>query len=153
RVDEDERDIGALGRLEGPELGVVLDALALPALATKARRVDEHEGGVVAAEHGVDRVPGGAGYLGHDHAVAPDERVQERRLSHVRPSEDRNLDRFLADGPLAATREPGDDLVEEVTGAVPVQRRNGDRVAEAEAVELERLQVSSWIVELVGENE
>src|SRR5262249_58024038 len=38
-------------------------------------------------------------------------------------------------------------------GAVPVQRRNGDRVAEAEAVELERLQVSSWIVELVGENE
>src|SRR5262249_38682593 len=68
-------------------------------------------------------------------------------------AEDRNLDRFLADGPLAATREPGDDLVEEVTGAVPVQRRDGDRVAEAEAVELERLQVSSRIVELVGENE
>ena len=83
----------------------------------------------------------------------PSERVQERRLADVRTPEDRDLDRLLADRPLAATREPAHDLVEQVARAVPVQRRDRDRVAEAEPVELERLEVAPRVVELVREHE
>ena len=104
-------------------------------------------------QHGVDRVARRPRHLRHDDPLAPDERVQERRLADVRAAEDRHLDRLLADGPLGAAREPADDLVEEVARAVPVQRRDRDRVAEAEPVELERLEVAARVVELVREDE
>ena len=49
--------------------------------------------------------------------------------------------------------QPADDLVEEVARAVPVERRDRDRVAEPEAMELERLEVAARVVELVREHE
>ena len=143
RVHEHERDVGALRSLERPQLGVVLDSLPLLALASETGGVHEHERGLAAAKHGVDRVPGGAGNLGDDHALAPEQRVQERRLPHVRTTEDRNPDRLLADGSLALSGEPRDDVVQEVAGAVTVQRGERDRVAEAEPVELQRLRVAA----------
>ena len=56
-------------------------------------------------------------------------------------------------GRSARARQPADDLVEEVARAVPVERRDRNRVAEAEAVELERLEVAARVVELVREHE
>ena len=153
RVHEHERDVGALGGLERAELRVVLDPLTLPALPAQAGGVDEHEGRLVATQHGIDRVPGRAGNLGHDHPLAPHERVQERRLPDVRSPEDRDLDRLLADRPLAPPRKPRDDLVEQVTRAVPVQRGDRDGIAEAEPVELEGLEVAPRVVELVRKHE
>jgi hypothetical protein len=92
------------------------------------------------------------GHLRDDHPLAPDERVQERRLADVRAAEDRDRDRLLADRPprRAGSR---DDLVEQVARAVAVQRRDRDRVAEPEPVELERLEVAPRVVELVREHE
>ena len=49
--------------------------------------------------------------------------------------------------------EPADDLVEKVAGAVAVESRDRDRVAEPEAMELERLEVAARIVELVREHQ
>ena len=43
RVDEDERDVGAVGGVERAQLGVVLDPLPLLALAAQPGRVDEDE--------------------------------------------------------------------------------------------------------------
>ena len=64
------------------------------------------------------------GHLGDDHALLAEQRVQERRLADVRPAEDGDADRLLAD--RRRGRRPGssvDDLVEQVAGAVAVQRR------------------------------
>ena len=83
----------------------------------------------------------------------PTSAFSERRLTDVRPTEDGDPDRLLADRALAAPGQPRDDLVEQVARAVPVQRRNGDGVAETEPVELERLEVAPRVVELVREHE
>ena len=93
------------------------------------------------------------GHLGDDDAFAPDERIQERRLADVRPAEDRDPDGLLPDGPLAVTRQAAHDLVEEVARAVAVERRDRNRVAEAETVELQGLEIAAWVVELVREDE
>ena len=66
RVDEDEGDVGPLGRLERAQLGVVLDPLPVPPLAPQAGGVDQDEGAVAALEHGVDGVASRAGDLAHD---------------------------------------------------------------------------------------
>ena len=71
-VDEDERDVGALRGLERAQLGVVLDPLAVAALAAQAGGVDEHERAAAALEHRVDRVARRARDLGDDHALAAD---------------------------------------------------------------------------------
>ncbi len=82
-----------------------------------------------------------------------DEGVQERRLADVRPAEDRDADRLVADDRLVPARQPRDDLVEQVARAVPVERGQRDGVAEAEPVELERLEVASRVVDLVHEHD
>ena len=56
-------------------------------------------------------------------------------------------------GRSAAPGEPRDDLVEQVARAVAMERRDRDRIAEAEPVELESLEVAARVVELVREHE
>ena len=63
---------------------------------------------------------------------------------------------MIASSPTGRSPRPGrrlDDLVEQVARAVAVERRDGNRVAEAEPVELERLEVAARVVELVREHE
>ena len=62
----------------------------------------------------------------------------------------------IASSPTGRSPPPGsrrDDLVEQVAGAVAVQRRERDRIAEPEPVELERLGVAARVVELVRDDE
>ena len=54
---------------------------------------------------------------------------------------------------LADVLEPGDHLVEQVAGAVAVHSGERDRVAEAEAVQLERERLLRRVVDLVREHE
>src|SRR5438034_8538943 len=96
-VDQDERDVGSLGRLERAELGVVLDSLSMLPLPAKSGRVDEDERAVAALEDGVDRVARRSRNLGDDDSLAADDRVEVRRLAHVRMTEDRDADRIRAD--------------------------------------------------------
>ena len=63
RVDQDERDVGALRGVERAQLGVVVDPLALLALAAQAGGVDEQERAAVVLEHRVDRVARRARHL------------------------------------------------------------------------------------------
>ena len=83
-----------------------------------------------------------------------DELVVERRLADVRAAEDRDADRVLADRlPRRLAREQVDDLVEQVAGVRAVQRRERERLAEAEPVELERERLLRRVVDLVREHE
>ena len=93
------------------------------------------------------------GHLGDDHALLAEQRVQQARLADVRPAEDRDADRLLADLLRPAAREHRHDRVEQVAGAVAVQGRERHRVAEPEPVELERERVLRRVVDLVREQE
>ena len=106
-----------------------------------------------ADEHRVDRVARRPGHVGDDHALFPEERVQERRLADVRAAEDRDPDRLVADRRLVRSRQSRDDLVEQVARAVPVERGERHRVAEPEAMELDRLEVAPRVVDLVREHD
>ena len=59
-VDQNERHVGPLGRLERAQLGVVLDSLPVLALAPQPGGVDQQELLLAAHEHRVDRVAGRA---------------------------------------------------------------------------------------------
>ena len=104
-------------------------------------------------EHRVDRVARRPGDVGDDHALLAEQRVQERRLADVRPAEDRDADRLVADDRLGPARQLRHDLVEQVARAVPVQRGERHGVAEAEPVELDRLEVAARVVDLVREHD
>ncbi len=110
-VDEDERDVGALGRLDGAKLRVVLDPLTLATFPAQTRGVDEEERAIAAPEHGVDRVARRARDVRDDDPFLSDERVQKARLADVRPTEDRDADRVLPDllraRPRGARRRAG----------------------------------------------
>ena len=153
RIDEDERHVGALGGLERPQLRVVLDALALIALAPDPSRVDEDERLVAAAQNGVDRVAGRARLLRDDHPLLAEQRVEQARLADVRPPEDRDADRLLPRLGRPAPGQSRDDRVQQVARAVAVDRRDRDRVAEPEPVELERLGLAARFVDLVRDQE
>ena len=94
-VDQDQRDVGTLRRLERAELGVVLDPLPVAPLTPETGGVDQDERALAALEHGVDRVAGGARDLAHDQPLAAQEPVDEARLADVGPAEDRNADRIV----------------------------------------------------------
>src|SRR4029453_13206756 len=116
---------------------VVRDALALTALASEAGRVHEDERSVAALHDGVDRVARCPWPLGDDHPVLAYQRVDEARLAHVRPSEDRDADRVLGD---LRTRCPAgealQDRVQEVAGAVTMHGGDRNRLAQPESVKL-----------------
>ena len=139
--------------LERAQLRVVLDPLPLPALAADARGVDEDERPLAAPEHGVDRVASRSRLLRDDHPLFAEQRVQQARLADVRPPEDRHADRLLARLGRTAAGEPRDDRVQQVAGAVAVHGRNGNRVAQPEPVELERLGLAPRLVDLVRDQE
>jgi hypothetical protein len=128
-------------------------ALPLLALPAQPGGVDELEDRAVALEHRVDRVARGAWHLGDDRPLLADERVQQRGLAHVRATEDRHADRLLTHRHETAAGQPVDHLVEEIAGAVAVQRRQRERLAEPEPVELQRVDVPPRVVQLVGQDE
>src|SRR5688572_18460322 len=64
-----------------------------------------------------------------------------------------SIESRVVPGTLAVAGEPADDFVEEVARAVAVKGRDRDRIAEPEAMELERLEIAARVVELVREHE
>ncbi len=92
------------------------------------------------SKHRVDRVARRARDLGHDHALRAEQGVQERRLADIRAAEDGDTDRLVPDRLLATAWESRHDLVQQVARAVAVQGGERHRVAEAEPVELDRVE-------------
>ena len=89
-----------------------------------------------------------------DRALLAEQLVEERRLADVRPAEDRDADRVVVGHDAA--RDAGqavEHLVEQVAGVRAVQRRDRERVAEAEAVQLERERRLRRVVDLVREQQ
>ena len=92
--------------LERPQLGVVLDPLALLALAAHAGGVHEHERAVVLSSTVSTRR---ASFPGMSETISPllaEQRVEEAGLADVRPAEHRNADRLVRHRLAAPRREP-----------------------------------------------
>ena len=99
----------------------------------------------------IDGIARGAGDVGHDVAFLADEGVDERRLSGVGASDDRELGDVLLGGSLVvAFRHILHDLVEEVACARTVGARHLHRVAEAELIEFGGIEAGVAHVFLVG---
>ena len=84
-VDQQDREVAPLDRVEALHHGEDFDrAFGLP-LRADPRGVDQQVLPSVPLHHHVDRVARGAGDLRGDDPLEPRQRVDERRLSHVRP--------------------------------------------------------------------
>ena len=154
RVDQDERDVGALGGLERAQLRVVLDPLPLLALAPQARRVDEQERAARRARGSCRSRR--ASCRGRPRRSPARARRARSGATTCRRSAGRGSRRGSSPRPTGApplARELRDDLVEQVAGAVAVQRGERPRIAEPEPVELGRLEVLARVVDLVREHE
>ncbi len=97
RVDDEQRGVGAVDRLQRAHEAVVLRRLVDAALAPQARGVDEAQRPVVGLDHRVDRVARRARHVVHDRTVLADEPVEERRLPDVRPPDDRDVEDAVVD--------------------------------------------------------
>ena len=94
------------------------------------------------------------GHVVHDRALLAEQLVEERRLADIRPAEDRDADRVVVGHDAARDAgQPVEHLVEQVAGVRAVQRRDRERVAEAEAVQLERERRLRRVVDLVREQQ
>ena len=154
RVDEDERDVGALGRLERAQLRVVLDPLPLLALAADARGVDEDERPLAALGA---RCRSSRGSFPAARRRSPAPRRETRSAgSTCRRSAARGSRRGSPPRPPRPGRSPGSRAtIASSRSPVPWPCTDGDgnRVAEPEPVELERLGLAPGLVDLVRDQE
>ncbi len=119
------------------------------------RGIDHAIALAVALDNRVDGIARGAGDIAHDGAVIADHLVEERGLAGVRSADDGDTQRIgLVVLVARVLGQQGDDLVEQVAGAVAVQGGDGDGVTHAQGVELPKAVVlTGGIVELVDEQE
>ncbi len=137
-VAHDQRHVRALGGALGAQRGVVLDRVRDLRLAAHPGGVDEHQLALADQQRHVDRVTRGAGDIGDDHPLLAEEAVDERGLAHIRPADDRKAHRVrvgLVVGGRAQIKQL-DDPVEQVARAEALGGGDGERLAEAEAMEL-----------------
>ena len=144
-VDDEQGDVGAVDRLQGPDERVVLGALVDLRPAAHPGGVDEPDGPVLGLHHRVDGVAGGARQVVDHRPLLADQAVEERRLADVGPADDGDRRRCRRRSSSASEvvaprrrassarlREAGDELVEEVAGPPAVQRRHRQGLAETE---------------------
>jgi hypothetical protein len=137
RIEDDERQVGALERSEGTDGPVPLERRhGAPPLAD-ARRVDQHVRPAPHRDRGVDRIAGGARLGRHDRALLAEEAVQEGRLPDVRPPDEGEP----RDGPLAGFRRSGrqrsHDRLAHRLDAATVGRRHGQQLLDPGRMEID----------------
>ena len=136
-VEEQQDDVGPADRPLGAVDRVEVQALADLGLALHAGGVDGQERHAVELEMDVDRVAGGAGPLRDDHPLGVRQGVDEGRLAGVGPADHGDL--HLGVGRLARRRPAGSislDQLQQLLLVAVLLRRDGDRLAPAELVEL-----------------
>ena len=134
----------------GAQRRVVLDRLRDLGRAADAGRVDEQQLAAVDLDRRVDRVARRARDVGDDHALAAEEGVDERGLADVRAPDHREAHELLLQLLVLVLGQHLDEAVEQVAGAEPLRRRDGQRLAQPEAVEVVHERDVARRVDLVG---
>ena len=128
----------------------------MPATFERRRRpggVDQDDPPALELQLGVDRVAGGSRPLGDDQPIGAEEGVDEGGLADVGAADHRDAGRVVVKGrALGALPQQIDQAIEQVPGAEPMGGRDGERLAEAELVELGAEVGISGPVGLVGDD-
>jgi hypothetical protein len=166
RIHHQHGDVGAGDGAQGAGDGGALQLGRDAGRAAHAGRVHQHEALGAPAPRHVDGVAGGAGQLADDQPLAPDEAVDQGGLAGVGPSDEGDPHGAGGDGERGGTARRGGpgvgvglgvrrhrlggrlaragwaqglhDGVQEVADAIAVDGRAGQRLAQAEGVELVR---------------
>ena len=140
-VDQDQAHVAALNGQGGPENGILLDVLLHLGLAADAGGVNEDEPALIVFKVGVDGVSGGAGHVGDDDPLLPQDLVHQGGLASVGLADNSHLDGvvlllfFLLWGEVLETG------VQQVAGAVAMDSRDSDGIPQSQVVELIKVRV------------
>ena len=151
-IDDEQRHVSAVDGAQAADHGVVLDVLVHGALLANARGVDHAVVLAVAFDDGVDGIARGAGDVGNDGAVGAQDAVEQRGLTSVGAADDGHVQRIgeLVGDLVLLLGQQGNDVVEQVAGAVAVQRRERRGLADTERIELpDAVVLAIGVVELV----
>lgn len=135
-VDHHEHDVGAVDGAQRAHDTVTLDGLLDLAAAAHACRVDQRELHAVLREVRVDGVTRRARHVADDDAVLAEDRVDDGGFADIRAADDGDADLILILALLDLLREGRDDCVEQIAEIHRIRCRDGDRIAEAQIVEL-----------------
>ena len=139
--DDDLGLIDGLQRLDDTEL---LDRFVHARPASDAGRVDQCVLAIVLLERDRDAVPGRTRLIEDHETLLADDPVDERRLAHVRPADDRDPQSMLV---VVIRRnclvglvcfEAFEYCLQQRLDVIAVRRRDGYRIAEAERMEFAR---------------
>jgi hypothetical protein len=145
-----------------------LSAARHPSRPPDSRRVDDAELAAVPGEQRVDRVARRPRRLAHDHSLFAQQPIDERRLTRIRPADDRDRDflpgnrlvrrlgrdlvrlggRFLVPHTPHA-RKAQDDLVEQIADPDPVLGGNLEHRIEPELIEVDDAGKGAAVIRLV----
>ena len=127
-IDDHHRYIGAVQAAQGPQGTVVIEGFLELRDTAQAGGIHQDHRAAVQCETGVGGIAGGSGNIAHQHRLFPRQGIHQRGFSHVRSTDDRNLQSilFLMNYPFAR-RKKRDDGIEEVPCSPPGKpgNRNG----------------------------
>ena len=140
RVDQQQGNVGPGHRLLGLEDRQLFRAFVGLALAPDPGGIDEPVDPVVHMEHGVHRIPGGAGHVAHQAALVAQQPVGQGGLAHVGPADHGEPQLFggIVDLRLllgAVERQLPADARQQFGHRVPVAGRDHVDLVEAQLVE------------------
>lgn len=134
RVDQHDGYLGPLQRTLGAQRREVVGTLRLECPPPDPGRVDEPPGLAAQLNQLVDGVPGRARDLVDQHPLLPGQLVEQARLAHVGPADQRDAARpgFRSQVLSRRGRQRTEDRVKQVTAATAVQRADRVRLTEAQ---------------------
>src|SRR6266536_723868 len=151
-VEQHDRHLGRLDRGGGAQARVVLGAAGLPHPLAQAGGVDELPHLAADGGEAVDRVDGGAGDRVDDRALLLGQAVEQAGLADVGPADQGHPARAARPGRAGGLlRQRGEDGVEQVAGAAPVQRRHRLRLPQTQRPQHRRVRLLAGVVDLVGD--
>ena len=131
RIEDEQRDVAARDRFERTQRRVIFDRPMRFGLLAHAGGVDQANGAVMPVQERVDRVARRARNVGDDGALFAEQRVEQRTLADVGAADDRERELVAEHRIRCVRREQFDDAIEQIAGALTVDRRDRDRFAES----------------------
>ena len=135
-VNDDDADIRPVHCHIGTQDAVLLDVVIHTGLAADAGGVDEHILAVFVFQDAVGGVPGGAGNIGYNGPLLTGHAVHQRALAHIGLADDGNLDVLLVILFPVLEVDVLEAGVQQVAGAMTMNRGNGNGITQTQVVEL-----------------
>ena len=135
-VDHDETDVGTLNGHGSTKDRELFDLIVDLGLLTHTGGVNEDELTIFVLKVAVHRITGGTCHVGDNDTLLPQDPVDEGGLTHVGLADDGNLHHIGLLFQLLLLGEVLQAGIQQITGTMAVDGRDGDGIAQAQVVEL-----------------